>query len=122
MWTIAISIRRTPGMARWAASGGVPGTIYDAATNRIYVASGNGLFDANMTGDFEWGDSVLALNPDGTGSGFGMPVDSYTPSNYGTLYGNDTDLGSTAPAILPAGFAALGDPERKGQLPAPDRS
>jgi outer membrane protein assembly factor BamB len=82
---------------------GRPGTIYDAATNRIYIASANGLFDANITGDHEWGDSVLALHPDGTGSGMGMPVDSYTPSNYGALYGGDTDLGSTAPAILPAG-------------------
>jgi hypothetical protein len=81
---------------------GRPGTIYDAATNRIYVASGNGLFDANMNGDFEWGDSVLALNPDGSGSGNGFPVDSYTPSNYANLYGGDVDLGSTAPAILPS--------------------
>lgn len=86
---------------------GRPGTIYDTATNRIYVATGNGLFDANMTGDFEWGDSVLALNPDGTGSGNGFPVDSYTPSNYAGLYGGDTDLGSTAPAILPSTSATF---------------
>lgn len=81
---------------------GRAGTTYDAATNRIYFASGNGLFDANMSGDFEWGDSVLSLNPDGTGSGGGFPVDSYTPSQYATLYGNDIDLGSTGPAILPS--------------------
>jgi hypothetical protein len=84
---------------------GRPGVIYHAQTNRIYFATGNGLFDANMAGDYEWGDSVLSLNPDGTGSGFGMPVDSYTPSNYVGLYAQDTDLGSTAPAILPSTHA-----------------
>lgn len=84
---------------------GRPGVIYDAQTNRIYFATGNGLFDANMAGDYEWGDSVLSLNVDGTGSGFGMPVDSYTPSNYAGLYNGDTDLGSTAPAILPSTHA-----------------
>src|SRR5450432_350564 len=81
---------------------GRPGVIYDAQTNRIYFATGNGLFDANMSGDYEWGDSVLALNPDGTGAGLGIPKDSYTPASYVGLYAGDTDLGSTAPAILPS--------------------
>ena len=36
------------------------------------------------------------------GSGLGQPVDSYTPSSYVSLYSGDTDLGSTAPAILPS--------------------
>src|SRR5262249_1495735 len=49
-----------------------------------------------------WGDSLLALNPDGTGSGLGLPVDSYTPSNYTTLYNSDIDLGATSLAILPS--------------------
>jgi hypothetical protein len=84
---------------------GRPGVIYDTQTNRIYFAAGNGLFDANMSGHFEWGDSVLSLNPNGTGSGMGMPVDSYTPSSYVSLYNSDTDLGSTAPAILPSTHA-----------------
>ncbi len=81
---------------------GRPGVIYDAQTNRIYFATGNGLFNANMSGKYEWGDSVLALNPDGTGAGLGMPEDSYTPGSYVSLYNSDTDLGSTAPAILPS--------------------
>ena len=40
------------------------------------MATGNGTFDAN-TGGHDWGDSVFAVNPDGTGSG-GNPIDSYT--------------------------------------------
>ena len=85
---------------------GRPGVVFDAATNRIYFATGNGLFDVNHVGGYEWGDSVLALKPDGTGSGFGMPVDSYTPPNFPTLYTNDADLGSTSPAILPSTSAS----------------
>jgi hypothetical protein len=81
---------------------GRPGVIYDTGTNRIYFATGNALFDANIAGHYNWGDSVLALKPDGTGSGLGLPVDSYTPSSYVTLYNSDIDLGSTSPAILPS--------------------
>ena len=77
------------------------GILYDAVTDRIYMPTGNGPFDANAGGHI-WGDSVLALNPDGTGSGGGMPMDSYTPSNYAALESGDLDLGSTGPAILPA--------------------
>ena len=80
------------------------GILYDDVTDRIYMATGNGPFNAN-SGGHNWGDSVLALNPDGTGSG-GNPMDSYTPSNYAALEGGDLDLGSTGPAILPAaGYA-----------------
>jgi outer membrane protein assembly factor BamB len=80
------------------------GATYDAATNRVYIATGNGDFNANGTG-FDWGDSVLALAPDGTGSGGGMPLDSYTPGNYVDLYNSDTDLGSISTVIMqpPAG-------------------
>ena len=81
---------------------GRPGVIYDAPTNRIYFATANGLFDANLPGHYNWGDSVLALHPDGSGAGLGQPLDSYTPSTYASLYGSDIDLGSTSPAILPS--------------------
>jgi hypothetical protein len=56
------------------------GATYDAATNRVYIATGNGDFNANGAG-LDWGDSVLALAPDGSGSGGGMPLDSYTPTD-----------------------------------------
>ncbi|HLX27990.1 MAG TPA: PQQ-binding-like beta-propeller repeat protein [Casimicrobiaceae bacterium] len=74
-----------------------PGVIYDAGTNRIYMATGNGDFDDARN---HWGDSVLALNPDGTGSG-GRPLDAYTPASQASLEAGDVDLGSTAPAPLP---------------------
>ncbi|MCL4394213.1 MAG: PQQ-binding-like beta-propeller repeat protein [Chloroflexi bacterium] len=74
-----------------------PGVIYDADTDRIYAVTGNGTFSAASHG---WGDTVFALNPDGTDSS-GNPIDSYTPTNFQALDDNDEDLGSTAPAILP---------------------
>lgn len=79
--------------AVWARAG----VVYDPGTTRVYFATGNGTFD----GVHNFGDSVIALNPDGTGTG-GGPVASYTPANQGQLDGDDADLGSTAPAVLPA--------------------
>ena len=76
------------------------GVVYDGETGRIFLATGNGDYNGNI-GGFEWGDSVLSLNPDGTGSG-GKPLDAYTPVNFASLQSSDADLGSTAPAILPA--------------------
>lgn len=73
------------------------GVLYSPDTDRIYIATGNGLFDPAR---FCWGDSVFSLNPDGTGSD-GKPLDSYTPLNYQRLDVTDKDLGSTAPAVLP---------------------
>ena len=76
-----------------------PGVVYDSGTNRIFFGTGNssnGGFDAVNY----WSESVLAINPDGTGAS-NKPLDSYTPANFGSLDGSDTDLGSTAPAILP---------------------
>jgi len=83
---------------------GRPGAVYDPSTDRVYITTANGLFDANV-GGLNWGDSVLALNPDGTGMGAGFPLDSYTPTNYSQLDGQDIDLGSASLTILqmPAG-------------------
>jgi outer membrane protein assembly factor BamB len=79
--------------AVWARAG----VVYYAALDRIYLATGNGPFDPARG---NWGDSVLALRPDGSGSG-GGPLDSYTPTDFQYLEQTDQDLGSTAPAILP---------------------
>jgi len=73
------------------------GVVYSAAKNEIFFGTGNGNFAPST---LEWGDSILALNPDGTGTG-GGPLDSYTPADFATLQSKDDDLGSTAPALLP---------------------
>jgi hypothetical protein len=74
-----------------------PGVVYDPYLDRILMTTGNGTF---QPGNFMWGDSVISLNPDGSGTA-GKPLDSYTPVNYQDLQNSDLDLGSTAPAILP---------------------
>ncbi|HEY0231216.1 MAG TPA: PQQ-binding-like beta-propeller repeat protein [Dokdonella sp.] len=77
------------------------GSTYDVATDRVYLATGNGNFDANTSGGLNWGDSVLALAADGSGAGNGLPLDSYTPTNFQQLDDQDIDLGSTSLALLP---------------------
>ena len=80
------------------------GVAFDPGTNRVYLATGNGPYNANAGGTY-WGDSVLALAADGTGVN-GKPLDSYTPAMYDALADNDADLGSTSPVILaiPGGY------------------
>lgn len=82
---------------------GRPGAIYDAGSNRVFITTGNGPFNP---GSLNWGDSVLALNPDGTGSGNGLPLDSYTPSTFQHLQNTDADLGSNSLALVPAPAAS----------------
>ncbi len=72
------------------------GALYDSDTGKLYVVTGNGPFDGSQN----WGDSVLALNADGTGAA-GGPLDSYTPSNQAQLASGDADLGSAGPLLLP---------------------
>jgi len=79
--------------AIWARAG----IVYETATNKIYLATGNGPFDPK---NHNWGDTIFSLNPDGTGNN-GDPIDSYTPREFRRLDDEDLDLGSTAPAIIP---------------------
>ncbi|HVR10869.1 MAG TPA: PQQ-binding-like beta-propeller repeat protein [Thermoanaerobaculia bacterium] len=81
------------------------GVAYDSDLDRIFFATGVGAFDADH-GGHDWGDSVLALHPDGTGAAGGLPVDSYTPNDFQDLQNAGEDLGCTAPAILPAAPAS----------------
>jgi outer membrane protein assembly factor BamB len=68
----------------------------DSSMNgRIYVSTGNGDFDANV-GGHNYGDSVISVSAD-----LSTILGSYTPTNYDQLENNDTDLGSTSPAMLP---------------------
>ena len=77
---------------------GRPGATFDAATSRVYIATGNGPYDA-VFGGFNWGDSVLALPANGRGNA-GLPLDSYTPTNYQDLDLYDIDLGSSSLALI----------------------
>ena len=74
------------------------GVVYNTQTNRIYMVTGNAKFDP---AHHHWGDTVFALNPDGSGNGAGDPLDTYTPTNFQALQNGDIDLGSTNLAILP---------------------
>ena len=79
------------------------GVVYDSDLDRILFATGNGPFDVPQ-GRHDWGDSVIELRPSAAGNaaaGNG-PIDSYTPTNFQQLQDQDADLGSTAPAVLPA--------------------
>jgi hypothetical protein len=58
----------------------------------VYAATGNGLYD----GSNNYGDSVIALTAD-----VSAMLGSYTPTTYTMLQDDDTDLGSTSPALLP---------------------
>jgi outer membrane protein assembly factor BamB len=64
-----------------------------AMNGRVYVATGNGPFDA-AGGNF--GDSILSLSADASGL-----LGSLTPSNYDELEVRDLDVGSSSPALLP---------------------
>jgi hypothetical protein len=75
------------------------GAVYDPETDRVFVTTGNGSYDADQ-GGFNWGTSVVALRPDLATNG-GTPIDSYTPINYQQLTDDDLDLSSTTIAILP---------------------
>jgi len=91
--------------AVWARAG----VVYDASFGRLFAVTGNGPFcppDPTLrgsdcpTGTLDWGDSVVALNPDGTGHD-ALPLDSFTPKNQQFLNTSDADLGSVSPVILP---------------------
>jgi hypothetical protein len=74
--------------AIWARAG----AVIEPGTGRILVSTGNAPFN----GSTNWGDSVLELSPDAK-----QLLQNWTPSDQAHLEANDTDLGSTAPAVLP---------------------
>jgi hypothetical protein len=92
---------------------GRPGVVYVADLDRIYFASGNGVFDVNRgaASNNQWGDTVLALSSNGKGQVLKpeFPLDSVTPKTFAGDYqwGADADLGSTSPAVLPSTSATF---------------
>jgi len=75
------------------------GAVYDSATDRVFVTTGNGPFTAR-DGGYDWGTSVIALRPDGSTDG-GTPIDSFTPADYQRLTDQDLDLSSTTIEPIP---------------------
>jgi hypothetical protein len=71
------------------------GLVADNANN-IYVMTGDGTFDANVSGR-DYGDSFLKLS---TSNGL-MVSDYFTPSNQASLFSGDVDLGSGGPVAIP---------------------
>jgi hypothetical protein len=78
---------------------GRAGAVYDSVTDRVFVTTGNGVYDADH-GGYNWGSSVVALRPDGS-LDRGTPLDTYTPSDYERLNVLDLDLSSASVALLP---------------------
>lgn len=63
----------------------------------IFLATGNGTFDAN-TGGTDYGDSLLHLSPASEGL---QVLDYFTPYDEANLAANDLDLGSGGVVVLP---------------------
>jgi hypothetical protein len=68
------------------------------ANGNIYVATGNGPFDTNLTGGFpthpDFGDSVLKISPTLS------VADYFTPFDQANDAANDLDLGSGGPMVV----------------------
>jgi len=73
------------------------GPAADAAGN-VFVATGNGAFDAASASGRDYGDSVLRLVLNG---GTLSVHDYFTPSDQAELNAQDGDLGSGGPLLLP---------------------
>jgi outer membrane protein assembly factor BamB len=78
---------------------GRAGAVVEPGTGRLLIATGNGPFN----GRTNWGNSALELSPDASAL-----LHSWTPSNQKQLAGSDTDVGSTAPALLGGGLSVQG--------------
>ena len=72
-----------------------PGVVVDPVTGNIFFTTANDYYTANKGGT-SWGQTVIEMTADGS-----KVVDSYTPENYSALVGQDLDLGSVAPVLLP---------------------
>ena len=92
------------GSAIWARSG----AVIEPGSGRILVATGNGPFN----GRTNWGDSVLELSPSAS-----RLLHNWTPRDQARLDATDTDLGSTAPALVSvAGYRLAVQGGKDGQL------
>jgi hypothetical protein len=82
-----------------AAIWGRSGAVVEPGNRGLLVATGNGPFN----GTTDWGDSALELSRAAT-----AVLHSWTPVNQAQLNSSDTDVGSTAPALLGGGLEVQG--------------
>ena len=75
------------------------GSVVDGGDDSIFVATGNGLFNAN-SGGYYYGDSIVRLRK-GLPNGTDVILDSFTPTTYQLMKDKDYDLGSSSPCMLP---------------------
>lgn len=76
------------------------GSVVDGGGDSIFVATGNGLFNAN-TGGYYYGDSIVRLRK-GLPNNASVILDTYTPDNFQDMKAKDLDLGSSSPCMLPS--------------------
>ncbi|HTD49880.1 MAG TPA: hypothetical protein VK771_04730, partial [Acidimicrobiia bacterium] len=96
------SVDATSGSNRGGIWGAGNGPAVDASGN-LYVATGNGTFDANV-GGINYADSVVKLSPNGT------VADYFAPGNQATLNASDLDLGSSGVIVLPDALGSSNHP------------
>lgn len=89
-------LNMTPDGSEGGIWGSDTGLGADAGGN-VYVATGNGTFDA-ASGGQEYGNSMLKLGLDGSSL---VVRDYFTPFNQAQLNDGDADLGSSGPLLLP---------------------
>ncbi len=78
------------------------GPVADGAGN-VYVMTGNGDFNANLSGGRDYGDSFVKF------SGSSLTVtDYFTPSNQATLNAGNTDIGAGGPMLMPGTSLLVG--------------
>jgi len=97
------------GAGVWMSGGGLAAEVVSPSKpyGRMFLTTGNGSFTAATpyTNAMSYGMSVLDV--DLTGGNFTV-TDEFTPYNWSNLNGQDGDLGSGAPVLLPAQTLATG--------------
>jgi len=78
--------------------GGVWSAMAADASGNLYAATGN----SDSTGPVDLSDSIVRLATVPVLHFSGQAQDLFTPSNFVALNAGDTDLGSTAPLVLPS--------------------
>jgi hypothetical protein len=91
------------GSGIWMSGAGLAGDVIDSVNKpygRMFVATGNGSFDATPPYDntMSYGDDIVRLDLSG---GKLTPQDSFTPSNQATLSAADLDVASGGVLLLP---------------------